>query len=157
MAPLVLASAAANGVCCTTLSADFLQLDLERRYDVVIAAEVAYDRERFPELAEALTRHLEAGGSAVIADGYRTDTRALYHALAARGYPAHAIDVRVEIGHRPDEIRSPGQQRKTLAQAAAEERRRAPLGGIRRRGRGHCPVSPSSSTRRMVWLQSSAP
>lgn len=99
------ASAAANGVCCTTLAADFLQLDLEPRYDLVVAAEVAYDRERFSELAGVLTRHLEPGGSALIADGYRTDTRELYRALAARGCPAHAIDVRVVEEGRPMAIR----------------------------------------------------
>lgn len=98
-------SAAANRVTCRTLTADFLCLDLQPRFDVVLAAEVAYDRERFPELAAVLTRHLLPSGVALVADGYRTDTRGLYRAVAARGWATHAVDVRVVEEGRPIPVR----------------------------------------------------
>lgn len=87
------ASAAANGVACATVAADFMQLDPEWRFDVVLAAEVAYDRARLAELAAVLERHLSPGGVALLADGYRTATGSLYHALAARGLATYAMDV----------------------------------------------------------------
>src|SRR5262245_9928065 len=58
------ASAAANGVACTTLASDFTRLDSALRFDVVLAAEVAYDRGRYGELAAVLWRHLRADGAA---------------------------------------------------------------------------------------------
>jgi predicted nicotinamide N-methyase len=96
----VAASAAANAVACATRRDDFLRLDADLRCDVLLAAEVAYDRERFADLAAVFDRHLRADGIGVMTDGYRTDTRPLYGALAARGLATHAIDVRV-----PDEGR----------------------------------------------------
>ena len=88
------ATAAANGVRCATRVGDFFALDLGASFDLVLAAEVAYDRSRYPELAAALTRHLSPAGRALLADGYRTDTRGLYRALAAGGHEVHAVDVR---------------------------------------------------------------
>lgn len=89
------ASAALNDVSCTTIACDFLALDPGLRFDVVLAAEVAYDRTRFAELAAVCERHLRPGGVTLLADGYRTDTAGLYAALTARGLATHALDVRV--------------------------------------------------------------
>lgn len=99
------ASAAANAVRCTTVTGDFLQLDPGWRFDVVLAAEVAYDRERWPELAAVCERHLVPGGVTYLADGYRTDTRGLYAALAARGLAVHAMDLRIVEDGRPAPVR----------------------------------------------------
>ncbi len=97
---LATASAAANGVPVTPRLANFTRLDPAERFDLVLAAEVAYDRERWDELAAVTGRHLTPGGVTLLADGYRTDTRGFYAALAARGLDVHAIDVRVvEEGH----------------------------------------------------------
>ena len=97
----VAASAAANGITCTAVVGDFMRLDPEWRFDVVLAAEVAYDRGRFVELAAVLERHLLPGGMALLADGYRTDTRGLYGAFAGSGLDTHAVDVdAVEEGCR---------------------------------------------------------
>jgi len=89
------ASAAANDVRCATICADFNELDPAGRFDVVLAAEVAYDRERWSDIAAVCARYLRPGGVTLLADGYRTDTRGLYAALAARDLAVHAIDVRV--------------------------------------------------------------
>lgn len=99
------ASAAANHVHCTTVPGDFMQLDPGWRFDVVLAAEVAYDRERWPELAAVCERHLLPDGVTYLADGYRTDTRGLYAALAARGLVVHAVDVRIVDDGRPAPLR----------------------------------------------------
>jgi 2-polyprenyl-3-methyl-5-hydroxy-6-metoxy-1,4-benzoquinol methylase len=99
------ASAAANKVACATRVADLFHLDPAWRFDLVLAAEVAYDRARYPALAGALARHLGAGGVALVADGYRTDTRGFYRAVAALGYSAAAVDVRVVEEGRPVAVR----------------------------------------------------
>ena len=97
----VAASAAANGVSCACVCADFHTLAAEARFDFVLAAEVAYDRPRFGALAEVIVRHLAPGGSALLTDGYRVDTRALYGELGARGCATHAVDLAVvEEGRR---------------------------------------------------------
>ena len=89
------ASAAANGVRVTGLASDFTRLDPAWRFDAVLAAEVAYDREHYADLAAVCERYLAPEGVTYLADGYRTDTRGLYAALAARGLRVHAIDVRI--------------------------------------------------------------
>ena len=106
-APLAFAaaSAAANGIDCRTVASDFTRLDPAERYDVVLAAEVAYDRARYPELAAVLTRHRTPGGVTLLADGYRTDTRGLYRALADAGCATHAVDVRIEEEARAMPVR----------------------------------------------------
>lgn len=90
-----LASAAANAVACTAWRGDFTRLDPAWRFDLILAAEVAYDRERFGALADVFARHLAPGGLGLLADGYRTDTRGVYRELAAHGLRTRALDVRV--------------------------------------------------------------
>lgn len=99
------ASAAANGVRCIAVTGDFMRLAPTQRFDLVLAAEVAYDRERWLELAAVCGRHLAAGGVTYLADGYRTDTRGFYAALAARGLDVHAIDVRAAEEGCPTPLR----------------------------------------------------
>ena len=99
------ASANANGARCATIASDFTRLDDDARYDLVLAAEVAYDRARYPELAAVFARHLLPDGMALLADGYRTDTRGLYLALAARGLATHAVDVRIDEEGRAIPVR----------------------------------------------------
>lgn len=91
----VAASAAANAARCATRQDDFLHLDAGLECDVLLAAEVAYDRERFGDLVGVFDRHLRPAGIGLVADGYRTDTRPFYRALVARGFVAHGVDVRV--------------------------------------------------------------
>lgn len=99
------ASAGANGVHVTTVASDFTRLDHSWTFDVVLAAEVAYDREHYGELAAVCERHLAPGGVTYFADGYRTDTRGFYAALAARGLTVHAVDLRVVEDERPYPLR----------------------------------------------------
>lgn len=97
----VRASAAANRTSCATVTSDFTTLTGEPRFDVVLAAEVAYDRARFAELAAVFDRQLSPDGVGLLADGYRTDTRGVYTAFHDAGFTTHAVDVTVvEEGRR---------------------------------------------------------
>jgi predicted nicotinamide N-methyase len=78
----VRASAAANGVTVELVAADFTTLAVRGRFDLVLAAEVLYDRVAFRPLAHALGRLLAPGGRALVADAGRIDTREFYGALA---------------------------------------------------------------------------
>jgi predicted nicotinamide N-methyase len=82
----VRASAAANGVASAAfVAADVTTPALTARFDLVLAAEVLYDRRAFDPLATAIARHLAPGGRALVTDAGRTDTRAFYPALADAG------------------------------------------------------------------------
>jgi predicted nicotinamide N-methyase len=87
-APLafVRASAAANGLGpppCVV--ADFTAGALAARFDLVLAAEVLYDRAAFDAIAASLARLLAPGGRALVADGRRIDTRGFRWSLATAG------------------------------------------------------------------------
>lgn len=107
------ASAAANGVRCTTVTSDFTRLDPSLQFDVIVAAEIAYDRARYGELAAVFVRHLRPGGTALLADGYRTDTRGLYAALAAHGLATQAFDLQVDEEGRRMPVRLTSMRHRT--------------------------------------------
>ncbi len=54
-------------------------------FDLVLAAEVLYDRSAFPALARTLAALLAPGGRGLLADAGRIDTRDFYRMLAAVG------------------------------------------------------------------------
>src|SRR5207247_4950618 len=82
----VRASAAANGLGAVDLvAADAARPALAARFDLVLAAELVYDRAAFPALARALAGHLVPGGRALLADAGRIDTRPFYAELDAAG------------------------------------------------------------------------
>jgi predicted nicotinamide N-methyase len=82
----VRASAAANGIpAVDTVAADVLRPALRARFELVLAAELLYDRQALRPLAEAIAGHLAPGGRALLADAGRIDTSAFYDALAAAG------------------------------------------------------------------------
>jgi predicted nicotinamide N-methyase len=101
----VAASAAAAGLACETLCADFRALESAGRFDLVLAAELAYEPPAFTALAGVIAGRLAPGGRALIADGFRTDTRPFYGALAARGLATLAIECRVPEEGRPANVR----------------------------------------------------
>ena len=87
-----------NGLHATGLVvADVLQAPWHRAFDVVLAAEVLYDRATFRPMAAALADALASGGRILLADGHRIDTAQFYAAAADVGLVATAReDVRVE-------------------------------------------------------------
>lgn len=97
-APLgfVRASVLANGLApppCVV--ADFAGDAVAARFDLVLAAEVLYDRSAFDAIAATLARRIAPGGRALVADGRRIDTRAFRDSLARAGLrwteTAHAV------------------------------------------------------------------
>ena len=81
------ASAELNGCRPVALcQIDFTRENLGRRFDLILAAEVLYDAAAFTPLIRFFTMHLSSGGSVMLADAHRTDTRAFYDALTACGY-----------------------------------------------------------------------
>lgn len=82
----VRASAEANGLAAADLVvADFTQLGLRARFDLVLAAEILYDRGAFAAVATTLAGLLAPGGRALLCDARRIDTRDFDRALAAAG------------------------------------------------------------------------
>jgi predicted nicotinamide N-methyase len=97
-APLafVRASLDANGLGAGLVVADVLDAPWRSAFDLVLAAEVVYDRATFGALAAALRASLAPGGRVLLADGHRIDTRGFYEAATAAGLAWTAEDVRVE-------------------------------------------------------------
>jgi len=92
----VRASARANGLAAVDLvAADVTEPALAARFDLVLAAELVYDRAAFPALARVLAAHLAPGGRALLTDAGRIDTRAFYAELDAAGLVWRASDAPV--------------------------------------------------------------
>lgn len=94
------ASAAANGLsewACVEL--DFTADRLERRFDVILAADVVYDRALHGALARFLESHLADGGSVWLTDRLYVETDAFFADMCARGFRDRVADVVVpEMG-----------------------------------------------------------
>jgi predicted nicotinamide N-methyase len=103
--PFVEASLEANGLAGRLRHADFRTLDPDERFDVILAAEVVYDREGFRDLAALFRGHLVPGGVGLLTDGYRTDTRPFYRELGQAGLATAAIDGRVQEEGRSHPLR----------------------------------------------------
>jgi predicted nicotinamide N-methyase len=101
----VRATLRANGLRGACVCADYRLLSPRARFALVLAAEVAYEPERFDDLAATLARHLAPDGLALVADGFRTDTRPLYRALAAHGLVTRALELRMTEEGRPARVR----------------------------------------------------
>jgi len=102
----VRASAVANGLgpvdACV---ADFAGDGLRGRFDLILAAEVLYDRATLGTLAMTLRRRLRPGGRALITDARRTDTAAFYAALDVEGLPWRATEHAVREEGLPLSVR----------------------------------------------------
>ena len=82
----VRASAAANRIGDVRfVAADATTPVLRGRFDLVLAAEVLYDRAAFAPLASALARWVAPGGRVLLTDAGRVDTCPFYPALEAAG------------------------------------------------------------------------
>ena len=97
-APLafVRATLVANGCAAIGLVVgDALDLAWRGGFDLVLAAEVLYDRTAFRPLATALARLVAPGGRVLLADGHRIDTRDFYVEAATAGLIATHEDTTV--------------------------------------------------------------
>ncbi len=93
----VRASAAANDLGrVDAVMADFTAGAVAARFDLVLLAEVLYDRAAFPAVAHAIAAALAPGGVALLADGARIDTRAFYPELRGLGLHVETTAHRVQ-------------------------------------------------------------
>lgn len=74
--------------------ADFTCARLDERFDLILAAEVVYDRKTFGGLVGFLTAHLADGGVVFLADAHRIDTGAFYDALRVASYRLETSTIR---------------------------------------------------------------
>jgi len=89
IAPLafVCASAAANELDVAVVAADVTSGALRGCFDLVLAAELLYERAAFPRIVAALAALVAPGGRILLTDGGRIDTRAFYDELDRAGLP----------------------------------------------------------------------
>ena len=98
-APLAFAdaSARANGLDqVAVVVGDLTALPVGAGVDLLLAAEVLYDRAAFEPFARELARVLAPSGEACLTDAHRIDTRAFYDALSATGLHWRERTVRVD-------------------------------------------------------------
>lgn len=79
------ASAAVNGARVEALVGDVVTEPLRRQFDLVLAADLLYERAEFDHLAAALCALVAPGGTLWVADPQRVDTAEFYRALDRRG------------------------------------------------------------------------
>lgn len=78
-------SARRTGLAVEAVVDDVRTLGRPGTFDVVIAAELLYERASFPEIADALVAALAPRGSLLVGDAFRVRTDAFYDALEAHG------------------------------------------------------------------------
>lgn len=95
LAPIefVQASAAINGASVDALVGDVVTVALGRRFDLVLAADLLYERGEFERLADALAELVAPGGTLWVADPQRVDTADFYLALDRRGLSIREVGV----------------------------------------------------------------
>lgn len=87
------ASARLNGrLDVRVAAADFTTPVVRRPFDLILLAEVLYDRAAFARVVEAVDTSLATDGAALLADGRRIDTTAFYTLLASRGFAWRAAE-----------------------------------------------------------------
>src|SRR5262245_62025798 len=77
------ASAAANGLAVHAVAGDATAPPVRARFDLVLAAELLYDREAFAPLARTLAALVAPRGRVLVADAGRIDTAGFLPALDA--------------------------------------------------------------------------
>jgi predicted nicotinamide N-methyase len=80
---------------CGLVVGDFTRLAWRTTFDVVLAAEILYDRTAFASIAAALGRLVGTAGVVLLADGHRIDTRAFYEEARAQGFACTSSDTTV--------------------------------------------------------------
>ena len=83
-----------DGACC--VAGDFARPSFRAPFDLVLAAEIVYDRAGFDALASALAALAGSRGRVLLTDGRRIDTRDFYPALDRAGLAWSRQAVRVD-------------------------------------------------------------
>lgn len=91
----VRASADRAGASIEVLEGDVAEVLGGRTFDVVVAAELLYERASFAAIARSLRDALADGGTLYLGDAFRVDTKQFYEELAALGLVCVEERVRV--------------------------------------------------------------
>jgi predicted nicotinamide N-methyase len=75
---------------------DWRELPADRRYKIILGADVLYERRLVPLVANLLARMLEPGGLALLAGPYRVATKDLPAALDAEGMACEVTEIGIE-------------------------------------------------------------
>jgi len=108
LAPLAFVRASAAACGFTTIdvvAADATGAAVSARFDLVLAAELLYDRALFGALACAVRDRLAPGGVALLADARRIDTRQFYEEVDRVGLRFRASEHRVREEGLPVTVR----------------------------------------------------
>jgi predicted nicotinamide N-methyase len=87
------ASSALNHVAIEALVGDVVTALVDRQFDLVLAADLLYERTEFARLAEALGALVAAGGVLWVADPQRVDTADFYRSLERCGLSIREVRV----------------------------------------------------------------
>jgi predicted nicotinamide N-methyase len=79
-----------------TLRLDFTRDRLDRRFDLVLAADVVYDPAHYEALVRFLDSHLDEGGTILLTESLRADARAVISMLTRSGFEVATRAVSVE-------------------------------------------------------------
>jgi predicted nicotinamide N-methyase len=95
LAPIefLLASAAVNRTQVEALVGDITSARFAHRFDLVLAADLLYERAEFANLARALAGQVASTGTLWVADPQRVDTSTFYQALDREGFTIREVCV----------------------------------------------------------------
>src|SRR5690606_23489157 len=85
--------AAVNGTPVEALVGDITTARFAEPFDLVLAADLLYERAEFEALARALGRQVAPGGTLWVADPQRVDTATFYQALGREGFAIREVCV----------------------------------------------------------------
>jgi len=94
----------ANGLAACCVAGDFARPPFREPFDLVLAAEIVYDRGGFDALAAGLAALAGRRGRVLLTDGRRIDTRDFYPALERAGLAWSRQAVKVEDDGVPAEL-----------------------------------------------------
>jgi len=112
------ASAGRLGLSLRAIASDLETAEWDAPFDLVLCAELLYERDRFGAMADALDTALARGGRLVVADARRVDTSGFWREIAARGFETSSLGT--------FEVREEG----TLVRVALSTSRRREDGGV---------------------------
>ena len=97
----VTASLERNGLAGRTIALDFVRQRPERRFDLVIGAEIVYEPAAYAPLAAFLDGAVAPEGELLLTDAFRADATTFFATLEARGFRGRRIPRREWEDGRP--------------------------------------------------------
>ena len=87
---------------CRILRVDFTRDRLDETFDLILAADIVYEREHYGSLVEFLDRHVRDQGTILLTESLRADARNVVHMLETKGYARRTQPVWVNEAGKPE-------------------------------------------------------